>query len=258
MGFTFDGDTKYLKWYFNIINKRRVELLDKSSNTDRHHVYPKFIFGKNLDLVRLTIREHILCHILLWKHFRKLGKIKETKSSWYTVCMTLGCAESKNRYFEKSVKKLANIIFEKREELSECFTGKNNPFFGKTHSEESRKKISEAGMKRITSKETKKLQSDSHKERVKNNPTCMNYLKEFNTGRALPKEHVEKIAQANRTHMFTIQTPENDIVITDELSMFCKDNNLSKGTLYMTLPGGSRESHKGFKLVEKSEKCQQH
>ena len=220
-----------------------------------HHIYPKSIFGENDNLVRLTIREHILCHILLWKHFRKLKNIKATKSAWYSVHRTFKCAEVKGRAFEITIKKLAIQILSKREELSLSMTGENNPFFGKIHSEETRRKISESGAGRILSDATKNNQSNSHKNRIKNNPGCMDYLKKFNTGRKLPEQQVEKIAKANRTHIFSILTPDGIVVITDELSKFCAENLLSKGNLYATLPGKSRDSHKGFKLLEKVKKC---
>lgn len=252
MAYTFDENTKYLVWYFNIVNNRVVKKLDKSSNTDLHHIYPKSIFGDNNNLVRLTIREHILCHVLLWKHFRKLKKVRETKSSWYSIYRTISCAEAKGRVF--GTKELANRILTNREELSLAIMGENNPFFGKKHSEESRKKISEAGFGRVISEETKTKQRIIHKERMRTDPNWMDYLRKFNTGRKLPKEHKEKLSISNRTHIYTIQKPDGNITITDELTIFCNENFLSKGSLFSTLPGKTRSFHKGFKLLSKVKK----
>jgi hypothetical protein len=42
-------------------------------------------------------------------------------------------------------------------------SGEKNPFYGKTHTEETRKKISEAGKKRVCSEETRRKMSESRK-----------------------------------------------------------------------------------------------
>jgi hypothetical protein len=56
---------KYTKWYYNIINSRRDNLVEGYS--ERHHIIPKSLGGTNhtTNLVALTAREHYLCHLLL-------------------------------------------------------------------------------------------------------------------------------------------------------------------------------------------------
>lgn len=57
----------YEKIYYNIINKRKKEKFIGYGET--HHILPKSLGGTdNIDnMVRLTAREHFLCHLLLTK-----------------------------------------------------------------------------------------------------------------------------------------------------------------------------------------------
>jgi hypothetical protein len=53
-----------------------------------------------------------------------------------------------------------------RKKISECTKGKNNPFFGKHHSDETKAKISKVNKGRIISDEHKDIISKTHKGRV--------------------------------------------------------------------------------------------
>jgi len=56
---------KYSKWYNSIIERARSRSIE--GYTESHHIIPKCIGGTNKkeNLVRLTYREHRLCHLLL-------------------------------------------------------------------------------------------------------------------------------------------------------------------------------------------------
>jgi len=58
---------KYYVWYFGIINHRINNTPD--GYTEQHHILPKCLGGTNnkSNLVRLTAREHFVCHLLLVK-----------------------------------------------------------------------------------------------------------------------------------------------------------------------------------------------
>jgi len=58
---------KYTKWYDNIIGSARLRVID--GYTENHHIIPKSFGGSNKEenLVRLTAREHFICHLLLIK-----------------------------------------------------------------------------------------------------------------------------------------------------------------------------------------------
>jgi hypothetical protein len=61
-------NNKYYTWYFNIINKRlKTPVLDEYC--ENHHIIPSGIGGPDniSNRVKLTSREHFICHLLLTK-----------------------------------------------------------------------------------------------------------------------------------------------------------------------------------------------
>lgn len=58
---------RHSKIYQSIIDKRRIEVLEKSIDTEVHHIIPVSMGGTNDadNLIRLTLREHYMMHILL-------------------------------------------------------------------------------------------------------------------------------------------------------------------------------------------------
>lgn len=63
-------ECKYTKWYYNIINNSKV-CQPETGYTESHHVVPKSLGGsddKN-NLVKLTAKQHFVCHLLLTKMF---------------------------------------------------------------------------------------------------------------------------------------------------------------------------------------------
>ena len=58
---------KYTVWYYNIINRAKNRTIN--TYTERHHIIPRSLGGNNekSNIVRLTGREHFICHWLLTK-----------------------------------------------------------------------------------------------------------------------------------------------------------------------------------------------
>lgn len=65
------------------LKNRLPELFDNELQ-HHHHIYPKSIFGKNYNVVLLTVFEHCLAHYYLFKMYKCAGKKDETKK--------MGCA----------------------------------------------------------------------------------------------------------------------------------------------------------------------
>jgi hypothetical protein len=63
------NDSKYTRWYNQIIEQAKVRILSRDVYTEKHHVIPQSLGGNNRidNLVVLTAREHFICHWLLTK-----------------------------------------------------------------------------------------------------------------------------------------------------------------------------------------------
>jgi hypothetical protein len=94
---------KYTTWYNNIITQaqRRV---NQTGYTEKHHIIPKSLGGSNdsSNLVRLTAKEHFVCHRLLVKMTTGNDKRKMANAAW---CM----AHLKNPYQNNRYKVTSNI-----------------------------------------------------------------------------------------------------------------------------------------------------
>ncbi len=140
----------YERVYNQIIENAKLDEPNrKGMYTERHHIIPRCMGGTNekSNLVKLTAREHFLCHWLLWKQHRtpKLG--------FAFNCMRFSSKSNQQRVytsFEYECMSIANaeasrllLTGKARPELSERNRGKNNPFYGKHHSEETKAILSE-------------------------------------------------------------------------------------------------------------------
>lgn len=80
-------ETKYIKYYLNIIENAKLKNRKKLNKNhieyfyyENHHILPKSIFPEYSDLkeyswngVLLTAKEHFICHLLIYKHYKKLN-----------------------------------------------------------------------------------------------------------------------------------------------------------------------------------------
>ena len=133
----------YLKHYCNLIRKAENRTAPKGY-TEKHHTFPKSIFGKNNRIVVLTAREHYIAHALLEKIcIQRYGKnhIYTEKMIYAHFLMNEG-KRYYNSFLYENVRKKVSDLHSKR------FSGKNNPRYGKIgvykHTEETKRKIRES------------------------------------------------------------------------------------------------------------------
>ena len=83
---------KYTTWYYNIITKAQLRV-NQTGYTEKHHIIPKSLGGTNNpeNLVRLTAKEHFVCHRLLVRMTIGISKRKMSHAAW-------GMANLKNSY----------------------------------------------------------------------------------------------------------------------------------------------------------------
>jgi hypothetical protein len=173
---------KYTKWYHNIINRAKLENRVKLKNQyfESHHIIPKSLGGNNSkqNIVLLTAREHFIIHCLLLKMCindhdkRKMSlafyrmkqsntlnnrigngklyeKIKKNiaylnsgSNNYFSTIKYFGANNvmSNPQIRKKHLEKMQSIEF--KQNMSIIMTGENNPFYGKNHSDITKKKIS--------------------------------------------------------------------------------------------------------------------
>jgi hypothetical protein len=138
---------KYKKWYHNIVENARSRTIN--IYTESHHVLPKSLGGTDdiENKVKLTAREHFICHWLLVKiyttgddHWKMLNALRimraeNAKQTRYTTAIT-------SRVYANLKEEYA-IIQSKQK------SGEKNPMYGKSHSNEAIDKIRKANTGRI-------------------------------------------------------------------------------------------------------------
>jgi hypothetical protein len=202
----------YLKVYCNLIRKAENRTLPESY-TEKHHIFPKSIFGNNNRIVILTLREHYIAHCLLVKAFVKRYGISNTNTK--KMINALWCMSNKNKYSN------SHIYESLRKHVVKLYTGENNP----AKKPEIRQKISQANLGRVHTEETRKNMSEARKgrkfsprseetkEKLRRANTGKNHSQEtknkiskFNKGKNLSQEHRNKISQSNKGRIVSQET----------------------------------------------------
>lgn len=126
----------YSKIYENLILDAKVNP-KPDEYKETHHIIPKCLGGSDSpdNLVRLTARQHYLAHWLLYK----MHKTSSLVHAWYSMSR-IGRGQD--------ARKVNSHLFgyckkERRKYLSELYSGSGNNFYGKTHSEETKRRLSE-------------------------------------------------------------------------------------------------------------------
>lgn len=125
---------KYTRLYYQIIN-RGIQRKTPIGYSERHHIIPRSLGGSNLktNLVRLTAREHFICHWLLVKMLDGNNLIKMKQAFWR---MLVKGAPTQERYIPNShtyqllrlqygsLRKGIITSHETKEKISKANTGK--------------------------------------------------------------------------------------------------------------------------------------
>lgn len=178
---------KYHTWYNNIVQAAKSRSL--TEKFDRHHIIPKSLGGSNdhNNIVKLTYREHFICHWLLTKFTTGDSKRKMVFAAWQQS------RPAKHKNLHITSRTYAHL----RSMLSETYTGiKRSPFSEKTKENmrrgaKNRKKV-EYSTERIEQLRQLAISrkgiplSDDHKEKISG----------ALRGREFSKDHKRKISDA--------------------------------------------------------------
>ena len=161
----------YLRTYCNLIRNAENRNTPKVY-TEKHHIFPISIYGKNNRVVELTGREHYIAHALL----EKVCIQRYGVNHWKTHKMTYAhCMMKRSGYHNSYLYEAAKIR-------------RNNFLIGRYVSPETRQKLSDANRGKIISLEVRKKFSESRKGE-----------KNHNFGKTLSKEIRRKISETKKS-----------------------------------------------------------
>lgn len=148
--------------YFNRYKKLieyyiKLDLQKSENYTELHHILPRCYGGDDdiNNLVRLPARVHYLAHWLLYKAYNE-------RKVAYAFIMMHASSNRHNRYINS---RYYQYTKENISNLPSIWSGENNNFYGKHHSEETKKVLSEklkgkTQNKKPISDEQRKIRSD--------------------------------------------------------------------------------------------------
>ena len=115
-------DNKYTRWYYAIVDNAKTRSI--TGYTETHHIIPRSIGGSNHkdNLVKLTAREHFVCHMLLVKMLPAPQNQKLVYAAW---CMANQENDLQTRY--KVVSRSYQWIRERFATMHAERTRSNNP-----------------------------------------------------------------------------------------------------------------------------------
>jgi hypothetical protein len=274
----------YLKVYCNLIRKAENRT-PPEGYTEKHHIFPVSIYGKNNRVVVLTAREHYIAHALLEKIFIERYGINHWKTQkmicafWYT--------SNTNKFNNSHTYKML------RERFISSISGKNNHNYGRIYTEEEREYLSKKTKGIPKSKEHRekiskgkkgKPVSEAHRQNLGHNKG----KKWWNNGKGNRKLSVEcpgegwvigtnffhneevkekmrikavgrvrgkpsaetkmKLSNSKCKYLYEIKSPNGEVFITNNLTNFCKEN--PQYGLYRRLlcdvAHGKQRHHKGW------------
>lgn len=157
--------SKYTKWYFNIVNNAKLRNLEGYG--ENHHIHPKSCGGSNQadNLVRLTAKEHFVCHHILTKIMTRYEhEIKMNYAFWRMITGKYSQFITARGYEYHKL----NLRHSKetKQKMSDSKKGKNNPFYGKQCSLSHKQKLSVARKGKIHTIEAKHKMSEKTKGKL--------------------------------------------------------------------------------------------
>lgn len=253
----FNTESKYWKWYVEFIEYWTNRKIPKVF-TEYHHAIPRCCEGNDDCLVSLTFREHFVAHWLLskcgiGKYFYKLNHAFGFMASISTKGNREDAKRLNSHHF-KAVK-TANRLRCKGKKLSEEAKlkiteyqnnnkkfGEDNPFYGKHHTEEAKKKIADTH------------RGNTYNRGYKHTPEAVENMRKGHSNvseetRKKQSESRKGKAPANRKNLLI----ENDEVgiYACMFGLYNASNfvGFSKDTIRVLL-SGKKENHNGFKITK--------
>lgn len=153
---------------------------------EKHHIIPICLGGgdEKENLIDLFAKEHFIAHKLLakkyphnssltyaWWMMSHIGRVEISDEEYEEARISFCKAQTGRVYSEESRRKISDNHAD--------ISGENNPFFGKTHTEETKLLISEQAKKRCENEEYRKAMSERMVGRFKggNHPMAQKVIR---------------------------------------------------------------------------------
>lgn len=245
---------KYTKWYYNIINSSNIQ---ENEYSERHHIIPKSLGGNNKssNIVRLSAREHFICHLLLTKMVDGNSKHKMVFALHMMMSM-------RRNYQFRHLTNNSKIFEYYRKEYSKAVSFKRKNTLGWHHSEETKEKIRQGNKNKIIPNEQRNKISQTLKGNVPAFKGChhtnetLKLISEKlkgiippNKGKKMSVIAIENNKKAQQKFIYTIKSPTNSIFEISDLKGFCVSNQLPYDNLRGTFKTGNPiKNHGNLKL----------
>lgn len=140
---------KYAKWYELLIENSKKRIFNENEYFENHHIIPKSFGGTNdhLNLVKLSAREHYIAHALLWK--MKFPGLYHSKMAYAFSTFIHGFKGKEHKTYKFSSRMYESFKKDFSLQVSLYQSGENNPYYGKKHSELTKKIIGEKSKQKI-------------------------------------------------------------------------------------------------------------
>lgn len=242
-----DEIQKYLEFI-----KESIKNYDENHYSEWHHVLPKCVdkdhkFDK--EGVRINGADHFKAHIKLVECFNN-GQIKYKLS--YALTMMKRCTNnlsseeyekakklfSKNQTGDNNPSRIYGVSSETRSKISKAVSGKNNPFYNKEHSTESKQQMSKSHLKyyetheaafkgRQHTEESRKKMSESHKGHPCSNKTRLK-MSQAHKKENLSEKTLEKMSKSHLGELNINYGKPRDTTVKEKISKTLTGRKLSK------------------------------
>jgi len=196
--------------YLEFIKKCRAKSYNNELVLHNHHIIPKHLWhNENIsvddssNIVKISVEDHIKAHLMLAECY---------DADTYEYISNLRSARIISN---KSIKDKKIL-----DKITETYIGEKNPFYGKTHSEETKKILAESTKKAKSGKTYKELYGDradiERRKRAKKTRTDEQY-----------KESGKKVSKKLKGLMVGEKNPFAQSYIIDGLVFGCKSDMLN-------------------------------
>jgi hypothetical protein len=157
-------DSKYTSWYFGLIQSRKIRVLSDNEYYEEHHIIPAKLGGSDTpeNKVSLTYREHIIAHYLLTKMCSNSQDRRKMLTAFHAMVYLRNQYNQRDkrilplRYLERAKKAIieakrgSKYSEESRKRIGQSRVypvGDKHPFYGRSHTKETRSILREKRLK---------------------------------------------------------------------------------------------------------------